>query len=150
MKSRQKITMLSLACAAAFVIAGLAGSSPLTNITDALAATPEPVQSSCSAVSVTNIQSQSIALGAGEKITVDWSFASPSGDGGCVKVQNFEVFIEVTRRSGRTSNRKVEASSSARQASVEFTDTVDHIQSAKAVVTANISSVKGEKTQGGL
>src|SRR3982751_3804122 len=98
MKGRQKITLLSLACAVAFVLAGLAGLSPLTNTTKALAAAPEPVQSSCTAVNVTNIQSQSIALGAGEKITVDWSFNAPGGDGGCAKVQNFEVWIEVTRR----------------------------------------------------
>lgn len=148
MKSYQKIMLLSAACLVAFAVAGLAGWSPLTGNAKALAAAP--VQSSCTAINVTNIQSQSIALGAGEKITVDWTFATPGGDGGCVKVDNFDVYIEVTRRSGRKNTRNVTASSSARQAVVEFSDTVDHIQSARAVVTANLADAKGEKTQGGL
>ncbi len=148
MKNLRKIT-ITLACAG-LVVAGLIGAlSPLTNTTKTFAAVaPAPVAGSCTAVNVTNIQSQSIALGAGEKVTVDWNFTPPAGD--CVKVEKFDVYIEVTRRSGRKATRNIDASATARTVSAEFTDTVDPIKSARAVVTASLFSAKGEKTQGGL
>ena len=146
MKSK-KVLSLSLALATV-AMAILIGLSFLTKTTHANAASaPEP-QSSCTAVTVTNIQSQSLALGAGEKITVDWNFAAPSAD--CVKVDKFEVWIEVTRRSGRKNTRKIDASGTARQVNAEFTDVLDGIQSAKVVVTAILANAKGEKTQTGL
>ena len=148
MKSK-KFVSLSLALAT-LAIAGLIGSlSFLTKTTHAnVAPAPQPPSGSCTAVTVTNIQSQSIALGGGEKITVDWNFAAPGAD--CVKVDKFEVWIEVTRRSGRKNTRKIDASGTARQISAEFTDVVDGIQSAKVVVTALLANAKGEKTQSGL
>jgi len=148
MKSK-KFVSLSLALAT-LAIAGLIGSlSFLTKTTHAnVALAPQPPSGSCTAVTVTNIQSQSIALGGGEKITVDWNFAAPGSD--CVKVEKFQVWIEVTRRSGRKATRQIEASATARQVNAEFTDVIDPIQSAKAVVTAVLADAKGEKTQNGL
>ena len=147
MKSR-KFLSLSLALATVAMAGLIGGFSFLTRTTHANAVSaPEP-QSSCTAVTVTNIQSQSIALGGGEKITVDWNFAAPGAD--CVKVDKFEVWIEVTRRSGRKNTRKIDASGTARQISAEFTDVIDGIQSAKVVVTALLANAKGEKTQNGL
>jgi hypothetical protein len=145
----KKFMSLSLALAT-LALAGLIGSlSFLTKTTHAnVASVPEPPVTSCTAVTVTNIQSQSIALGGGEKITVDWTFASPGGD--CVKVDKFQVYIEVTRRSGRKATRQIDASATARQVNAEFTDLADPIQSGKAVVTAVLSNAKGEKIQTGL
>jgi len=157
MNTRKKTMLLSLAFTLAVVMTGLVGGlSFLTNTAKTLAATRvEPVQASCSAVTITNIQTQSVALGQAEKITVDWSFTPPSGDGGCVKVQNFEVWIEVTRRSGRKNTRKLDASATANTINAEFTEAgigalSDNIKSVKAVVTANLVSAKGEKVLSGL
>ena len=145
----KKVMSLSLALAT-LALAGLIGSlSFLTKTTHAnVAPVPEPPVTTCTAVTVTNIQSQSIALGGGEKITVDWTFASP-GDS-CVKVDKFQVYIEVTRRSGRKATRQIEASATAREVNAEFTDLADPIQSGKAVVTAVLANAKGEKIQTGL
>lgn len=146
------LKLTAVVTVAVVMLAGLVGVlSFSSNTTKTLAATSvAPVQGSCNVVTVTNIQSQSIALNAGVKITVDWSFTPPAGDGGCVKVDNFEVNLEVTRRSGRKNTRKIDASSTARQITAEFTDVVDGIKSAKVVVTARLADAKGEKTQSGL
>jgi len=146
MKSKK---VMSLSVVLAMIAMALVVGLFITKTTSAnTAMVVEPPQSSCTAVTVTNIQSQSIALGGGEKITVDWNFAAPGAD--CVKVDKFEVWIEVTRRSGRKNTRKIDASGTARQISAEFTDVVDGIQSAKVVVTALLANAKGEKTQSGL
>jgi len=157
MKSRKRIVLLALPFSLAVVMASLiSGSSFLPNTNKTLAATPvEPVQASCNAVTVTNIQTQSVALGQAEKITVDWSFTPPAGDPGCAKVANFEVSIEVTRRSGRKNNRKIDASSSSRSVNAQFTEAgignlSDSIKSVKAVVTANLVAATGEKVLSGL
>lgn len=155
MKSSKKIMQLSLALTSAVVLAGLIGGlSSLTNIPRTLAAPElEPVQgNSCNAVTVTNIQSQSVAAGQGEKITVDWAF---NGDGTCVKVDGFEVWIEVSRRSGRKNTRKIDASSTSRSVNSTFSEAgignlSDKIESAKAIVTAKLANAKGERTQTGL
>src|SRR4051812_33074208 len=148
MKSKKSLS-LSLALATVAMAGLIGGFSFLTRTAQVNAApAPEPPQSSCTAVTVTNIQSQSIALGGGEKITVDWTFAAPGSD--CVKVDKFQVWIEVTRRSGRKNTRQIEASGTARQISADFTDVIDGVQSAKVVVTALLANAKGEKTQSGL
>lgn len=144
----KKLISLSLALAIV-AMAVVIGSLFSTKTTSANTVTVLEPQGSCTAVNVTNIQSQSIALGGGEKITVDWNFSAPGGDS-CVKVEKFEVWIEVTRRTGRKNTRKIDASGTARQVSAEFTDVVDGIQSARAVVTAILANAKGEKTQTGL
>jgi hypothetical protein len=144
---------LALALALGFMTI-VAGLSFLTNATRTVAATAVPVQS-CSFVTVNNIQTQSVALGQAEKITVNWSFNPPSGDSACIKVQNYEIWIEVTRRSGRKNTRKIDASATSTSVNAEFTEAgignlSDKIISVKAVVTANLLSAKGEKTLSGL
>ena len=154
MKKRTKVALFSLACAVALFGAALAGAmSPFAKSTTSAAAfAPEPVQASCNLVTVTNISSQTVAAGQGEKITVDWAF---TGDD-CVKADGFEVWIEVTRsRSDRKNTRKLDVSSTARSASATFSEVgignlSDKIVSAKAIVTAKLSNAKGEKTQSGL
>lgn len=156
MKNRRKIVLLSLAGAIALAGAALAGGmSPFAKSTTSAAAfVPEPLHLSCDAVNVTNISSQSVAAGQGEKITVDWTFNDNGND--CLKVEGFEVWIEVTRsRSNRKNTRKLDASATARSVSATFSEAgignlSDKIVSAKAVVTAKLSNAKGEKTQTGL
>jgi hypothetical protein len=153
MKSSKKIMPLSLALAAAVVMAGLIGGLAfLTKTTPTFAApAPEP-QASCNAVTVTNISSQSVAAGQGEKVTVDWAF---NGDGACVTVDGFEVWIEVTRRTGRKNTRKIDASATGRSVNTTFSEVgvgslSDEIKSATAIVTAKLANAKGQKTQTGL
>ena len=157
MKSLKKVTPYTLAFTLAFGLAVLIGGlSLLTNTakTEAATAVVEP-QGSCSAVTINNIQTQSVALGQAEKITVNWTFTPPSGADSCVKVQNFDVWIEVTHRTGRKSNRKIEASATATSVNAEFTEAgigalSDEIKSVKAIVTANLVATKAEKTLSGL
>jgi hypothetical protein len=157
MTSLKKITPFAWAFTLAFALAILIGAlSLLTNTpkTEAATSVVEP-QGSCSAVTINNIQTQSVALGQAEKITVNWTFTPPSGADSCVKVQNFEVWIEVTHRSGRKSNRKIDASATANSVNAEFTEAgigalSDEIKSVKAIVTANLVATKGEKVLSGL
>ena len=157
MKSLKRITPFTLAFTLAFALAVLIGGlSLLTNTAKTEAATTvvEP-QGSCSAVTINNIQTQSVALGQAEKITVNWTFTPPSGADSCVKVQSFEVWIEVTRRSGRKNNRKIDASATANSVNAEFTEAgigaiSDEIKSVKAIVTANLVATKAEKVLSGL
>lgn len=152
MKNPRRFVLLSLAAAVALFGAALAGAvSPFAKTTTSSAASAlEPVQASCNAVTITNISSQSVAAGQGEKITVDWNFT----DSDCVKAEGFEVWIEVTRqRTDRKNTRKLDVSSTARSASATFSEVgignlSDKIVSAKAIVTAKLSTAKGEKTQG--
>ena len=156
MKKRTKAALFSLACAVAVIGVAVAGAMSLSaKTTTRSALAPEPVQASCNAVTVTNIQTQSVALGQAEKITVDWSFTPPSGGDGCAKVQNFEVWIEVTRRSNRKNTRKLDASATAHSVSAEFTEAgigslQDKIKSVKAIVTANLVAATDQKTIDGL
>jgi hypothetical protein len=156
MKNRTKAALFSLACAVVVFGVAVAGAMSLSaKTTTSSALAPEPVQASCSAVTVTNIQTQSVALGQAEKVTVDWSFTPPAGGDGCAKVQNFEVWIEVTRRSNRKNTRKLDASATAHSLSAEFSEAgignlQDSIKSVKAVVTANLVAVKAEKVLTGL
>jgi hypothetical protein len=152
MKNRKKLVLLSFAAAVALAGAALAGAmSPFAKSTISAAAfVPEqrPVQANCNVVTVTNVSSQSVAAGQGEKITVDWSFNGTD----CLKADGFEVWIEVTRRSGRTNTRKIDASGTARSVTATFTEAgvgnlSDEITSAKAVVTAKLSNAKDDKTQ---
>src|SRR5688572_5545479 len=124
MKKRTKVALFSLACAVALFVAGLAAAmAPFAkDSTTSAASAPEPPQAGCSAVTITNIQTQSVALGQAEKITVDWTFTPPTGAASCVKVQNFEVWIEVTRRSNRKNTRKIDASATAHSISAEFSE----------------------------
>lgn len=152
----KSFTRFTLALAFVLAVAALIGGLFLANMTKTVAAAPpvEPVQS-CSFVTINNIQTQSVALGQAEKITVNWSFTPPSGDNGCIKVQNYEIWIEVTRRSGRKNTRKIDASATSTSVNAEFTEAgignlSDKITSVKAVVTANLLSAKGEKTLSGL
>ena len=154
MKKRTKVALFSLACAVALFGAALAGAvSPFAKTnTSSAASAVVPVQGSCTAVTVTNISSQSVAAGQGEKITVDWAF---NGDGACLTVDGFEVWIEVTRRTGRKNTRKIDASATSRSVNTTFSEVgvgslSDEIKSAKAVVTAKLANAKGEKTQTGL
>ena len=144
MTNRKKMMLVTLACAVALVAAGLAGVlSPLTNTTKTLAATPsnaEPPAEGCSAVTVTDIKNENVGLTLGEKVTVSWSFTPPPGvGGGCVDVEGFKVKIEVTRRTGRKSDRTVDTNASARSTNVNFTEAGDKIKSITATVTARFS-----------
>jgi hypothetical protein len=156
MKRRTKAALFSLAFAVAVFGVAVAGVRALSakTITNSAPA-PPLVQGSCNAVTVTNIQTQSVALGQAEKITVDWTFNPPAGDAGCFKVESFEVWIEVTRRSGRKNTRKIDASATSHSVNAEFTEAgigslSDNIKSVKAVVTANLANAKGEKVLSGL
>jgi hypothetical protein len=154
MRNFKRITPTTLAFTVAFAAAILVGLTFLSTTSKTVVAAPEPVQS-CSAVTINNIQTQSVALGQAEKITVNWTFTPPGGDGGCIKVQNFEVWIEVTRRSGRKNNRKIDASATSTSVNAEFTEAgignlSDKIQSVKAIVTANLVAAKSEKVLSGL
>jgi hypothetical protein len=155
MKCHKKFGPFGLGLAAAVLMAGLMGGwSLLTNTTKTVVAAPAPVQPNCNAVTITNVSSQSVAAGQGEKITVDWAFNDNGND--CLKVDGFEVFIEVTRsRSDRKNTRKLDVSSTARSASATFSEVgignlSDKIVSARAIVTAKLANAKGEKTQTGL
>ncbi len=139
--NRTKSTLL--ACAALLLLAGAALNSQFAKLTQpatARAAAPEPVVQGCTGVTVTDIVNENTAASTLEKVTVNWNFTPPPGVGNsCIGVEGFKVHIVVTRRNGKTDERNIDTTASARNTSVTFTEAGNKIKTINATVTAKFS-----------